>query len=63
MSDLGKDNDKYYLVRRCIISFFCKNAEILEQYGYSKDDFQPAMSFVKDLYYESLKRKVDSQKC
>lgn len=56
------DNQKYQLIRRCIISFFAKDPEKLASYGYDvASDFEPTMLFVKDLYYESLKRKVDAQ--
>lgn len=56
------ENQKYHLVRRCIISFFAKDLDKLAEFGYDvATDFEPTMTFVRDLYYESLKRKVDAQ--
>lgn len=54
------NNQNYDLVRRAIISFFAGGRAMT--CGYDIEDFQPCMKFVKDLYYESEKRKVDAQK-
>lgn len=55
------ENQIYDLLRRCVISFFAHNSEKLNAYGYEIEHFNVSMKFLKNLYYEHFKRKVDVQ--
>lgn len=60
MTEKLDSNQNYILVRRAIVNFF--GSGMYSKLGFESGHFEPAMRFVKNLYYESEKRKVDVQR-